>query len=229
MLSSGLRLLSWCKPLYVAAGWLLAGLGASAQTGQPPPHIYACIDAQGHRLTSDRLIMACLDREQRELSGTGVVVRVIPPSLSAAERNAREARERDAALQIQRQREAIRRDQALLARYPDKAAHQDSRNQALAQVQTTIDAIQRRIAALTSERQTLDNELEFYHGNPAKAPAKLQRAINDNTQAMQEQRRVLASQQDERQRINARFDEQTSRLQPLWDAKTAATPPSAER
>ena len=35
--------------------------------------IYTCIDAQGRRITSDRPIPQCLDREQRELSRSGIV------------------------------------------------------------------------------------------------------------------------------------------------------------
>jgi chromosome segregation ATPase len=199
-------------------------LGASAQSSsQAPSRIYTCIDAQGQRLTSDRPIIECIDREQRELSSTGIVLRVIPPSLSAAEREARAARERDAALERQRERGATRRDQALLARYPDKAAHEDGRRQALAQTQTTVDAIERGIVQLTSERKTLDDELEFYRKDPSKTPARLRHAIEDNAQAMQEQRRVMASQQDEIRRIDARFDEEARRLQPLWNAKTAGT------
>jgi hypothetical protein len=59
----------------------------------------------------------------RELSNSGATLRVIPPTPTAAERDAQRAHEREAALARQRARDAIRRDQVLLTRYPDAATH----------------------------------------------------------------------------------------------------------
>jgi hypothetical protein len=49
----------------------------------------------------------------------------------------------------------------------------------------------------------------------------LRRAIEDNAQDVQEQRRAIAGQQEERNRIHARFNEEAARLRPLWAAKAA--------
>jgi hypothetical protein len=206
-----------------AAGWLLCAVSASAQpSNSVSASIYTCVDAQGRRLTSDRLIAACNDREQRELGPSGVVRRVIAPSLTAAEREARAAREREAALERQRQREVMLRDQALVARYPNQAAHDAGRQEALALTQTMLNAAERRMAELARAKKGLDDEMEFYSQNPSKAPVKLRRAISDNAQEMQDQRIAIAIQQQERNRINARFDEEARRLQLLWEAKAAA-------
>ena len=88
------------RPARFCAGWAAAALlalavphaGAQSSAGG----IYTCVDAQGRRLTSDRPIMACNDREQRELSRSGTVVRVIGPTLTPKEREAEEARQRQA-------------------------------------------------------------------------------------------------------------------------------------
>ena len=195
-------------PLVAAALTLgAAGTPAGAQASNTSSSIYTCVDAQGRRLTSDRPILACIDREQRELSNTGTLRRVIPPGLTATEREAREAREREAYVERQRARDAIRRDQALITRYPDKATHEAGRKDALAQTQGVVDTAERRLAELAAERKTLDDEMEFYRKDPSRAPGKLRRAI--------------ASQQDERNRIHARFDEEAQRLQPLWQAAAA--------
>ncbi|MFT4193097.1 DUF4124 domain-containing protein [Ottowia sp.] len=198
-----------------------AGTPAGAQANNTASSIYTCVDAQGRRLTSDRPILACLDREQRELSSTGILRRVIPPGLTATEREAREAREREAYVERQRARDTIRRDQALITRYPDKATHDAGRKEALAQTQAVVDTAERRIAELAAERRTLDDEMEFYRKDPSRAPAKLRRAIESNAQEVEEQRRAIAGQQDERNRINARFDDEAQRLQPLWQAAAA--------
>ena len=54
---------------------LIAVFGAAghawAQAG-----IYTCVDAKGRRLTSDRPIVECLDREQKELTPNGNVKRI---------------------------------------------------------------------------------------------------------------------------------------------------------
>ena len=66
--------------------------------------------------------------------------------------------------------------------------------------------------------------MEFYAGNPAKAPAKLRRALTDNAEAAATQRRAIAAQHDEQRRIHARFDAEALRLQPLWPARPGDAP-----
>ena len=205
----------------LAAAWL--GLWAPAagaqQQSQKVGGIYTCVDAQGRRLTSDRPILSCIDREQRELSSSGTTRRVLGPTLTAREREAEEARQRQAELDRQRARDAIRRDEALLARYPNQAAHDAGRKQALSQSQTVVDAAQARIDELQQERKGLDEEMEFYKKDPSKAPAKVRRAVEDNATAVAVQQRAIDAQQAERDRINAQFDQQLERLKALWQAK----------
>ena len=54
-------------------------------------------------------------------------------------------------------------------------------------------------------------------------------AASDNAQAVEAQRRAIAGQQDERNRINARFDEEAARLQQLWQARADHAAGSAKR
>ena len=72
-------------------GVLLATLGADWARAQAPGTsggIYTCVDRNGRRLTADRPIAECLDREQRELGPSGIVRRQIGPSLTEQERAA---------------------------------------------------------------------------------------------------------------------------------------------
>ena len=198
---------------------------ARAQQPAPPsqgasgPGIYSCVDAQGKRLSADRPIADCSDREQRELSRGGLTRRTIGPTLSVTEREAREAREREAALTRQRAQESVRRDRALLSRYPDKVTHDASRRAALAPMQNVIDAAGQRIVELAHERKALDDEMEFYRKDPSRAPAQLRRRLESNTQSVQQQQQAITDQTAERARINARFDEELARLQELWGAR----------
>lgn len=192
----------------------LAG-GALAQT-QNSGGIYSCIDSKGRRITSDRPIPECLDREQRELGKSGVVRRVVPPSYTAEERARLDAQKKAEEAQQARVAEERRRDRALLVRYPNQAAHDKERAEALGQIDEVIGAVNKRQQALQAQRKEIDNELEFYQNDPKKAPPWLQRKVEDNTQQAEVQKRFLADQAQEKQRINARFDEELAKLKQLW-------------
>ncbi len=208
------RIPSWGLAL---AAWLAPAL-AMAQG------IYTCVDAQGRRHTADRPIMECLDREQKELMPRGGVRRVIPPSLTADERVAKEARERAEAERQARDSEAQRRERALVQRYPNETAHNRDRAEALAQVEAVIATIRQRQAALEQDREKLRGELEFYQRDPSKAPAALKHRQQENAQQIAAQQTALQNQEREKQRINARFDEELERLRQIW-----AGPQTAER
>lgn len=197
----------------IAAGLLWAGVltQACAQQG-----IYTCIDAKGRNVTADRPIAECADREQKELSPGGTVKRSIGPTLTAQERATEEEKARKAAEERNRLAEEKKRERALLVRYPDKAAHDKERLAALAQVDDAIAAARKNTAALAVQRKKLDTEMEFYQSDVSRAPAQLKRQIEENQQHAQAQERYIANQDSEKRRINARFDEQLSRLKQLW-------------
>lgn len=206
------------------ARWIAAALAAAWL----PVHadgIYTCIDARGRHLTSDRPIPDCLDREQKELNPSGTIKRTVPPSLTAQERAEAEAKVRRAQEERARVAEEKRRDRALLTRYPDKATHDKERQAALAVIDDVIAAANKRTVLLQDERQKLAAETEFYKKDPARMPARLKRQIEENGQHIGEQERFIANQEVEKQRLNARFDEELVKLRELWAAK----PPSAQR
>lgn len=204
------------------AGWLVvcAGLAAPwaawAQAPAPQGGIFTCVDAKGRRLTSDRPIPECLDREQRELNPSGSTRRVVGPTLTAQELAAQEAQQRKAREEANRVFEEKRRDRALLARYPNQAAHDRVRAESLAQIDNLISSSQAQLGVLMGERKKLDTELEFYRGNPDKAPPVLKRQHDANVANVATQQRFVADQMDEKKRVNARFDEELARLKVLW-------------
>lgn len=204
---------------------LLAGAAGSAwgQAG-----IYTCVDAGGKRITSDRPIVECLDREQKELNPTGTVRRIVPPSLTATERVAQEERDRKAAEERLRAGEDRRMQRALLTRYPNPEVHDSEREKALQAQQEVVDLAQRRVQALRDQRAKLDAEAESHKA--AEWPARLKQQLDENDQQLKAQQRYAATQQDELKRITRRFDEELARLKLLWaqrDAATAAGPPAA--
>lgn len=215
-------------------GWLgnftIAALLGCGATGVAAQGIYTCIDGKGRKLTSDRPIVDCVDREQLELNPSGTVRRKIGPSLTAKEVAALEARERQIAEEKARLAEEKRRDRALLIRYPSRSVHDKERIEALAQVDEVIKAAKKRLGELQQQRKVIDTELEFYKKDPARAPHSLKRQIDENTQSTNVQVRFMGEQEEEKKRINARFDEELVKLKQLWALQTPAiTLPESSR
>ena len=197
---------------------LLAGVAPQAAWGQAAASaslgIYTCIDAQGHRLTSDRPITDCIGREQRVLNRDGSLQRVIPPTLTADERAEREAAERRAELARAGQADAVRRDRNLLARFPNEAAHRKSREAALDTVRLASKATEHRLKELAADRKPLMEEAEFYKGRAL--PLRLKQLIDANDAAVEAQRSAAANQEAELVRINKLHDVELERLRRLW-------------
>lgn len=205
--------------------WAMLGSGGCMPWAQAQPSvpnaagIYSCIDAQGRRLTADRPIPQCIDREQRELSPLGTVRRVIGPSLTEHERAALEAQRRKEQEERAQQADERRRERALLARYPNQVAHDAERAEALAQIDLVVTAATQRIRDLQEQRKALDLEMEFYRKEPSKAPMTLRRMLAENEQDVLEQQRFIAAQDREKRRVHQRFDTELLQLRQLWAAQ----------
>jgi hypothetical protein len=185
--------------------------------------IYTCTDAKGRKLTSDRPIPECHDREQNVLNPSGTLKTKLAPSLTAQERAALEAKEKAALEEQARIFEEKRRERALLTRYPNKTVHTRERADALAQIAVVRHAAVNRVEELMRQRTILTDEMEFYIKDPSKAPPTLRRQVEEVNNNLAVQGRFIADQDSELRRVNARFDEELIRLQQLW-ALQAQTP-----
>ncbi len=204
-------------PIALASTALFPVVTAHAQ-GAFESGIYSCVDASGKRLTSDRPIPACNDREQRLIGPTGVTRAIVGPTYTAREQAAREDKAREAERAELRKLEERRRERALLIRYPNPKSHETARSDALEQIDAVLGAARKRVAELMDERRSNDAELEFYGKDVSKAPPSLQRQIEDNTRSVAVQNRFIGEQEDEKRRVNGRFDEESLRLRALWAA-----------
>jgi hypothetical protein len=212
--------------LQTALAFCLTGLvglcgDASAQG------IYSCVDAQGRTFTADRPIPECLDRMQRELTGSGTLKRQLAPALTAQEQAVQEVRDKRAADLRAREAEDRRRDRALLLRYPSVLVHQQERAAALAQIEEVMKAGRARTLELAEQRKGIQNELEFYIKDPRKAPEPLKRMVQENDSALAAQSRFMGEREQEKNRVNQRFDEELVTLHELWMQAANAAPPAA--
>jgi len=204
----------FCLFLGVFSGF--SGTAARAQSQTPVQGVYTCEDAKGRKLTSDRPIPECVDREQKVLNPSGTVKERVGPTLTAQERAAKDEKDKLELEERNRIAEEHRRDKALMVRYPNKAVHDQERAEALAQIQVVKQAATNRINELTAQRNKLNDEMEFYKRDPSKAPIYLRRQVEDNAQSVAVQKRFIAEQDDEIRRVNQRFDDELARLRQLW-------------
>ena len=208
------------------------GLAAALSTGVPSlcllacslgwaataAPIYSCVDASGKRLTSDRPIAECHDRDQRLLNGDGSVKTIVPPTPTPDERAAAEAREGQAIIDRVMRQDAVRRDRNLLTRFPNEAAHRKAREAALEDSRKSMRRSEARIDLLAKERKPLLDEAEFYVGKPL--PAQLKQQLDANDAAVRAQVDLLQNQRAEIVRIDSLYDVELERLKSLWSGAT---------
>jgi hypothetical protein len=214
------RMLSLC--LLTVLGNSVIQAQAYAQAQLPTPEIYTCTDARGRKLTSDRPILECLDREQKILNPSGTVKTRVGPKLTAKERSELEAKAKAEQAQQALLEEERRRDRALLIRYPTKSVHEKERIEALASVERVKQAAIVQVADLLKQKAKLTEEMAFYAKDPSKAPPKLKRQMDEVNQTLAAQGRFMADKDAEAARVNARFDAEQERLAPLWQMAAPA-------
>jgi hypothetical protein len=195
---------------------LLCATQVGASWGQS---IYTCVDARGRRITADRPIVECLDRDQTEMTKSGTVKRVLQPSMTADEREAYEEKVRQEVMEQNRRAEERRRNRALLARYPNKPSHDKERLEALLGLDAATESAKARLVTLQLDKKKLDDEMEFYRKDPSKAPYRLRQQVTENQVSIEAQHRFLEGQTSEAARVNARFDEELATLKDLWLAR----------
>jgi hypothetical protein len=192
-----------------------ASMCAWAQDAQSSAgYIFQCTNAQGRVLTSDRMIAECNDREQILSTKEGVMLRIIPPSLTATEREAYEARQAKERAVQEAKAEAQRRDKQLLARFSNEASHLRARENAMDSAISANRISQTRLTALDDERKPLLQESEFYKGKPL--PAKLQRQFDALAMTEAAIHTAMQAQRDEMARISEIYDIELERLKKLW-------------
>lgn len=173
-----------------AAAFVLWGLVSGSVMAQA---IYSCVDDKSRNLTSDRPIVECMDRIQKELNPSGTVKRVLAPLPTAT-------------------------DRSLMARYPDRASHDKERATALEQSTAASAGAVKRLQELGEYRKGIVSELQFYKSTPGKAPSALKRRLDETDANIAAQKRLMDEQDAEKSRINKRFDDEVARLKLQWGA-----------
>ncbi|MDM0085554.1 DUF4124 domain-containing protein [Variovorax sp. J31P179] len=200
---------------------VLVTLSSANADAQPAPRVYACKDAHGRALSSDRPIVECADRSQQELRKTGGVLHTVGPTYSDLDLVARQNQDQRAEQAALDRAGERRRERALLVRYPDARIHDRERDEALAQIEQAAQVARHYLATLELARQGLDQELEFYRGDRTKAPAALREKFEENETGVRVQSKFIQSMEEDRQRLALRFAKERTQLEALWQAVAA--------
>lgn len=219
----------WARSRTCASALCLVTLGVCAQAPGTSVDIYVCTDDQGRRITSDRPIRECMDRPQRILNPDGSLRGIKNPPMTAQERAAKEAAERQVAEEAAAKAEAVRRDRNLLSRYRNEDMHRAARESALDPVRLTMDLTETRLAQLRRERRAVEEEIraqqakEKDRDKAREVPTGLKAQLEANDAAAQAQRDITQTQKAELDRINRIYDIELERLKRLWAGEPAGS------
>lgn len=196
-------------PLFASLVFVGAVCETPAAAGQS---VFTCKDRNGHVISSDRPIAECSDRAMREMSPGGMLRREIAAPLTPEQQAQKDADDRKRRIDEEALREKRRRDSALLAAYSTEGQIDQARSRALADVQDSIRTSRERVAELTKERQSLADETKTYKG---KVPPLVQRRVEDNQAAIDDENRAMKMREVDVDRINQRYDEDLRRYREL--------------
>jgi len=222
MASESIRRLRAVRPGALAVLAVLAVLLAGTSIGVPAAegvktYIYQC-ELNGKKVTSDRPIPECINKEQRQLNPDGSLRSIVTPTPTDDERAEKERLEREGEVARVARNDAVRRDRNLMQRFPNEAAHQKARDKALDDLRSAAKNSEARIGLLVIERKKLEEEKQFYVNEQVKKPLPtiLKQKLDANEAALEAQRSLSQAQQEEYSRINDNYDLELTRLKKLW-------------
>jgi hypothetical protein len=207
-----------------AAALMLAPVAAHAQ---PAPmkdqYTYRCTGTDGKKYYGHTLPQACLGRPVELINKQGLVVKRIDPEGEEKARLAKEAdaekkREMEAA-----QRDAVRRNQALLATYTSEKDIEEARNRALRDHKNQVQEVEVRIDEIKKRQARFGKDLEVYQdAGKGEPPARLKEEITNADIDLRAQQGLLEAKKKEALSINARYDEDRRRYQEATGKRAAS-------
>ena len=197
--------------IFTLAGLMLAPLAVHAQ-GLKEQYTYRCTGNDGKKYYGQTIPPACFGQPLELINKQGLMVKRIDPEGDEKARLAKEAeaekkRELEAA-----QREANRRNHALLATYTSEKDIEESRKRDLASHQRNLQEVESRIVEIKRRQTQYQKELAlFQEAGKGAAPARLQEEITNAEIDLKAQQTLLDAKQKETVSINARYDEDRRR------------------
>jgi len=209
--------LAYAARLMASALLATAGAFGARAADSPKTYIFQC-EVNGKKVTSDRPIAECANKEQRQLNPDGSLYRFVKPIPTPDETEEMERKERERLAALANQNDAVRRDRNLMQRFPNEAAHKKARDKALDDLRVAGKNSEARIGLLLKERKTLEDEKQFYVNEQVNKPLPtlLKQKLDANEAALEAQKSLAQNQDSEVARINKLYDAELARLRKLW-------------
>ncbi len=199
----------------MSARLVLAACAVAIAGSAGAQSIFTCRDNNGRAISSDRPIPECADRAMRETTPGGVLKREIAAPLTPEQLAQKEADERLRRQVEESLREKRRRDSALLAAYSNEDQIERARRRSLADVQESLRMSKARLDELNKQKQALANDTRQYAGKP---PPLVQRRVEDNQAAIDDEIAAMKLREADLGRINQRYDDDLRRFRELMAA-----------
>ena len=205
--------------MLAAAALIAAPLFADAQ--DKGGVTYRCKAKDGKRYYGSTIPTQCLGEPIELLNEQGFVVKRFDPAGDEKERAAKEA---NAAKKLEFEaanKEADRRNRALLATYTSEKDIEGARARALADNQKAVSAFEQKISELKQKRARYEKELALYQEKKDKGspPAVIKENIANADMDLQAQDGLIAQKRKEAEAINAKYDDDKKRFRELMGRK----------
>ena len=198
------------KISFAATVVMLACASAHAQKGDE--YTYRCTGKDGKKYYGQTVPQPCVGGPMELINKQGLVIKRIDPE---AEEKARLAREADAEKKRElevAQKEATRRNQALLATYTSERDIEEARTRALRDHGKQLSEVEGRIEALKKRQARVEKELAVYNeSGKGEPPARLKEEITNAEIDIRAQQGLLDVKKKEASSINARYDDDKRR------------------
>jgi len=209
-----------------AAASLLAPLLASHVAHAQPKeqYTYRCTGKDGKKYYGQTIPQACLGQPMELINKQGLVVKRIDPEGDEKARLAKEAetekkRELEAA-----QKDAQRRNRALLATYTSEKDIEESRRRALSDHQKQLQEVEKKIEDIRKRQARFEKDLAVYkEAGKGEPPARLREEITNAEIDLKAQQGLLEAKKKEAAGINARYDEDRRRYREATGAAPRAS------
>jgi hypothetical protein len=196
--------------VFAAVALMLASLAAHAQPKEQ--YTYRCTGKDGRKHYGQTMPQACLGLPLELINKQGLVVKRIDPEGDEKARLAKEAQAEKKREMDAMQRDAMRRNQALLATYTSEKDIEEARARELREHQKQVQEVQTRIDDIKKRQSRFEKDLALYQEAAKGAPpARLKEEVTNAEIDLKAQQGLLEAKKKEAATINSRYDEDRKR------------------
>ena len=214
--------------LFAAAALMLVPLAAHAQAPKEQ-YTYRCTGKDGKKHYGQTMPQACLGQPLELINKQGMVVKRIDYEAEEKARLAKQAADTDKQREVDTtQRDAARRNQALLATYTSEKDIEEARARDLREHQKQVQEVQGRIDEIKKRQARFEKDLAVYQeAGKGEAPARLKEEIVNAEIDLRAQQGLLDAKKREAAGINARYDEDRRRYKEATATRRTSAPASS--